>query len=249
MIDFHTHILPNIDDGASSVEVSSELLAMEAEQDVKEIVFTPHYYGKRTVEEFIALREAAVSQIREFVPEGMKFRSGAEVHLTGINDPADETLCALAIEGTKCVLLEFPVSTAWSDRLLERVNTFISDTGYTPVIAHVERYAEALSTPDVVFELVRMGCLIQLNTRAFTEKSTRRFAFALLKHGLVHCIGTDAHDLEKRIPDYLSAERVVADAGYETEWSELQWCMRMMLAGETIRKPFSPVRKFGKFYY
>ena len=249
MIDFHTHILPNIDDGANSVAVSAQLLAMEAEQGVTEIVFTPHYYGKRTVEEFIALRENAVEQIRGSMPNGMKVRLGAEVYLTGINDPTDEMLCDLAIEGTKCVLVEFPFSTAWSDRLLERVNSFIADTGYTPVIAHVERYAEALASPSVVFELVRMGCLIQLNTRAFTEKSTRRFAFALLKHGLVHCIGTDAHDLENRAPDYLSAERAVEKVGFDAEWTELQWCMRMTLAGETIRKPFSPVRKFGKFYY
>ncbi len=249
MIDFHTHILPNIDDGASSVSVSQRLLAMEAEQGVTEVVFTPHYYGKRTASEFLALRENAVDQIRIFVPEGMKFRAGAEVHLTGINDPTDEALCELAIEGTKCVLVEFPFSTAWTDRLLERVSSFIADTGYTPILAHAERYATALASPSVIFELVRMGCLIQLNTRAFTEKSTRRFAFALLKHGLVHCIGTDTHDTENRTPDYLSAERAVLKAGYEAEWTELQWCMRMVLAGEAVRKPFSPVKKFGKFYF
>ena len=249
MIDVHTHILPNIDDGASSVSVSQQLLALEAEQGVKELVFTPHYYGKRTVSEFLALRANAVDQIRIFMPEGMKFRSGAEVHLTGINDPSDEALCELAIEGTKCVLVEFPFSTAWSDRLLERVGSFIADTGYTPIVAHAERYAEVLSSPSVVFELVRMGCLIQLNTRAFLEKNTRRFAFALLKHGLAHCIGTDTHDTETRAPDYKAAEAAVCQAGYEAEWTELQWCMRMVLAGEAVRKPFSPVKKFGKFYF
>ena len=94
-----------------------------------------------------------------------------------------------------------------------------------------------------------MGCLVQLNTRAFLEKSTRRFAFALLKHGLVHCIGTDAHDIKNRAPDYAQAQSVVEKAGLDAEWTELQWCMRMILAGEAVRKPFSTVRKFGKFYF
>ena len=49
MIDFHTHILPGLDDGAKSVAISAGLLQMEADQGVKEIVFTPHYYAKKTV--------------------------------------------------------------------------------------------------------------------------------------------------------------------------------------------------------
>ena len=46
MIDFHTHILPGIDDGAKDVSVSAAMLEMEKEQGVNEIVLTPHYYGK-----------------------------------------------------------------------------------------------------------------------------------------------------------------------------------------------------------
>ncbi len=249
MIDIHTHILPNVDDGARSVEDAQQLLQMEIEQGVKEIVFTPHYYGKQTVSTFIELCQNAHEQIRPFLPADIKTRLGAEVHLTGINDPSDEALCALAIEGTKYVLFEFPFNERWSNRLLERVNSFINDTGYTPIIAHIERYYEALSSPMIVFELVRMGCLVQLNTRAFLEKSTRRFAFALLKHGLVHCVGTDAHDIKNRAPDYLQAQNVVKKAKLDTEWTELQWCMRMILAGEAVRKPFSLVRKLGKFYF
>ena len=64
MIDIHTHILPNMDDGANSVATSEQLLLMEAEQGVKEVVLTSHYYGKRTVEEFIALRAEALEKIQ-----------------------------------------------------------------------------------------------------------------------------------------------------------------------------------------
>ena len=249
MIDFHTHILPNIDDGAENVEIATRLLQAEVEHGVSEIVFTPHYYGKTTVGQFLSLRVEALESIRGSIPNTVRFRSGAEVLMTGVNDPTDEALCALAVEGTKCVLMEFPFDTKWSERLFERVSDFIADTGYTPVIAHVERYAEALRNPSVVTFLARMGCYIQLNTRAFLDKESRRFAFALLKHGLVHCLGTDTHDENLRAPDYAAVKYAVEKAGYGSEWNEIQWSMGKILAGETVLKTFGRVKKFGMFYF
>ena len=109
MIDVHTHILPGIDDGAKTPSIGAELLRLDLEQGVKEVVFTPHYYGKkRHWKEFLRDRETSFNQIKELVPAGMKTRLGAEVFMSGINDPTNEGLCALAIEGTKCVLMEFP---------------------------------------------------------------------------------------------------------------------------------------------
>ena len=249
MIDIHTHILPNMDDGANSVDTSKQLLLMEEEQGVKEVVLSSHYYGKRTVEEFIALRAEALEKIRGVIPQGMKVRLGAEVLMTGINDPSDETLCALAIEGTKCVLLEFPFTLRWSPLLFERISDFIAETGYTPIIAHTERYMEVMRNPVLVTQLVQMGCLIQLNSCAFLEKHTKRLAFALVKHGLVHCLGTDAHDLDRRKPDYEQAKNLLERLGYSAEWNELQWQMKKIFAGEQTIKPYGVVKKFGKFYY
>ncbi|MBQ7924556.1 MAG: hypothetical protein IJ329_04545 [Clostridia bacterium] len=249
MIDIHTHILPNIDDGADSVSAASELLRMEAEQGVKEVVFTPHYYGTTTAEKFLALRETAKKSIEEYIPRGMKVRSGAEILLTGVNDPTDETICALAIEGTKCVMFELPFASHWSEHLLDRISDFIAETGYTPIIAHVERYTEALDNPSIITYLVQMGCLIQLNTHAFLEKSTRRFALALMKHGLVHCIGTDAHDPEKRAPEYAEAREVIRKKKRIDEFTNVQWCMKKILAGEALRNPYGQVKKIGKYYF
>ncbi|MBE7068091.1 MAG: hypothetical protein E7381_02185 [Clostridiales bacterium] len=249
MIDIHTHILPNMDDGANSFEVSVELLKMEAEQGVKELVFTPHYYGKTTVQDFLSARGEAFKKIQNAIPPGVKTRLGAEVMMTGINDPSDESLCALAIEGTKCVLMEFPFTLRWSPLLFERVSDFIAETGYTPIIAHVERYVGVARNPFLVTQLVQMGCLIQLNSCAFTDKRLRRLALALLKHGLVHCLGSDSHDLDRRMPDYAQAKTVMERLGYEAEWKEIQWQTGKILTGETALKPYSQVRKFGWIYY
>ena len=249
MIDMHTHILPNIDDGADDISTAAELLRLEAEQGIKEIVFTPHYDGKKNVAEFLELRMEAFESIKKYVPKGMKTRLGTEVLLTGINDPTDEALCALAIEGTKCVLIELPFSAEWSDRLWDKLANFVSDTGYTPIIAHVERYQEALENPIVVSYLIDMGCLIQLNAEAFLKKKTRRFAFALLKHGLVHCISTDTHDLSSRAPDYQEVKALICKKGCEDEWTDVQWCMKKILVGEAVRKPKKNVRKLWNWYF
>lgn len=249
MIDIHTHILPNIDDGADDTSASAELLQMEAEQGVKEVVFTPHYYGKKTVEEFLEKREIARKSIEEYIPRGMKVRCGAEILLTGINDPTDEVICSLAIEGTKCVMFELPFSSRWSERLLDRISDFIAETGYTPIIAHVERYHEALENPEIITYLAQIGCLIQVNTHAFLNKNTRRFALALMKHGLVHCIGTDAHNTEDRAPDYAEAKEFIRKKNRLDEFTNAQWCMKKILAGESLRNPCGTVKKWGKFYF
>ena len=53
MIDFHTHILPGIDDGSRNSEESIQMLNLEQEQDITKIVFTPHFYANRnSVERF-----------------------------------------------------------------------------------------------------------------------------------------------------------------------------------------------------
>jgi len=249
MIDIHTHILPGIDDGAADVSAAAELIRMEAEQGVKEIVFTPHYYGKQTVETFLAHRTQAKQSIEEYIPRTLKVRCGAEILLTGVNDPSNETICSLAIEGTQCVIFELPFVSRWSERLFDKIADFIEETGYTPIIAHIERYETVLENPSIVTYLAQMGCLIQINTHAFLDKKTRRFALALMKLGLAHCIGTDAHDPVKRAPDYAAAKSVVYRKKRGDEFRNAQWCMKKILAGEALRNPFGKVRKIGRYYF
>lgn len=248
MIDLHTHILPDMDDGAANAQVSATLLQMEAEQGVTKVVFTPHYYGKRSVENFLEKRQAATETIRSSIPENVRVYAGAEVLMTGVNDPSDDALCQLAIEGTKYVLFELPFQ-RWRESLLDRIADFIEETGYTPIIAHVERYVEVLKNPSVLTYLAELGCLIQVNTSAFLDKRLKRFAFALLKKGMVHCIGTDAHNAETRTVDYAQAKNLIYKKGLEAEWNSIQWCMQKVLNGENVLLPCQTLKKFGIWYF
>ena len=83
MIDFHTHILPGIDDGAKDVSVSAAMLEMEKEQGVNEIVLTPHYYGKfYSPTDFVRRRAAAYEKLLAVAAGEFFFTLGAEIHFS-----------------------------------------------------------------------------------------------------------------------------------------------------------------------
>lgn len=236
MIDIHTHILPHLDDGAKNTQTSVAMLESLQRQGVDTVVLTPHYYGKRSSPEgFIQRRVPMFERIKAQIPEGMKVLQGAEVHFTGINMPENDELCKLAIEGTKYILVEFPFTTVWTRSLLDKLSDFIRDTDYTPIIAHVERYPEVKKNPGLVSELVRMGCLIQVNAPAFLDKREKKLAFALLKHGFVHCLGTDAHDMDMRAPNMSEAKEVVEAAGYLSAWERAENIMKDVIEGRQVR--------------
>lgn len=233
MIDIHTHILPRFDDGAKDSATSVEMLQTELDQGVKTVVLTSHFYGrKHSPKHFLQRRAASYERIKDRIPEGLNVRLGAEVHFTGINLSDCEELCTLAIEGTKCILLEFPFTSKWTGELMDNLADFISETGFTPIIAHIERYHEVQKRPVYVTELINMGCLIQVNAQAFTNKKDKNFAFALLKKDLVHCIGSDTHDLELRSPDLLTAKAAVEGEGLAEKWERAQAIMQAVLNGE-----------------
>lgn len=252
MIDIHTHILPHFDDGAKDTEIAKEMLQAELAQGTKTLVFTSHYYGrKHSPARYVEQRNEIFERLKQHLPEGMEYRLGAEVHFTGINVPDYDELCKLAIDGTKYILVEFPFTSKWTWELLDKLADFIYDTGYTPIIAHVERYKEVMEKPSLATELVEMGCLLQVNAESFLDKGTKGLAFALLKHGYVHCIGSDTHDMEMRNPGVLQeAKAALEKEGFADEWARAQEIMSHVLADEKVAVPIGkPIKKFlGKYF-
>jgi protein-tyrosine phosphatase len=250
MIDIHTHILPHFDDGAKDSAMSAAMLKAEAGQGDDTVVLTSHYYGKkRCPADFIEKRKELFDHVKPHIPMGMKVRLGAEVHFSGVNIPEYEELAKLTIEGTNYILIEFPFTSAWTHSLLEKLDDFMRETDCIPIIAHAERYPEIWKRPALITELVEMGCLIQVNVSSFFNKQERKLAFAILKHGYMHCIGTDAHDMQGRSPDW-SMQEVLYKGGYTEEWKRAQEIMQKVIAGEQVRVEIGkPIKKFfGKYF-
>ena len=250
MIDIHTHILPCLDDGAKDKAEALEMLNMLKKQGVTQVALTPHYYAKKqSVEDFLRARENAFDKIRAEIPDGLTVRLGAEVHLSGVNDPSDELLCELAITGTNCVLVELPFFGKWLSSLFSRLEDFVYATGYTPIVAHIERYETVRKNPAVIGRLLDAGCLVQMNTRAFYDKKMHKLAFAMLRRNLVHFLGTDAHDTTQRKPDYELAKQIACQAGLENAWERVQTHMQKALANKWFGVGYKPIRKFFGRYF
>ena len=131
MVDLHCHILPGIDDGAKTTDISLEMLRLQKEQDVKKIAFTPHLkLDETTYEDFLKSREGSrktLFSLPEYkeITDGLEIKTGAEVYFSlGILNYDLEPLC---YEGTDYILIELPVKLLhiqFLHRMLPRISLY-----------------------------------------------------------------------------------------------------------------------------
>ena len=209
LVDFHTHILPGVDDGSSSLECSRQMLFMLKRQGVSHAVLTPHFYASYDVpERFFQRRQAAYERLTEAMsPDFPQVLLGAEVHFfEGISDC--DVLDRLAIGDTGHILIEMP-GVPWTERMMRELTELKSRHGLTPIIAHVDRYMSPLRSHGIPEMLSQVPALVQVNTNAFLRTSTRRMVLRLLKEGTAHLLGTDCHNIVSRRPDMEKALKVI----------------------------------------
>lgn len=200
MIDFHTHILPEMDDGSKSVEESLAMLREETRQGIKTVVLTPHFYAsENSPEQFLKRRNEAWKKLEPRLDKGMpQLYLGAEVqYFEGISQ-VDE-ISDLCIEKTRLFLLEMPFC-KWSDRMISNVLELKEEQGIQVVLAHIERYL-AQQPKGICRELVRHGIAIQANASFFNHWQTRHKAMKMLRQGEIHVLGSDCHSMRNRPPN------------------------------------------------
>lgn len=211
IIDFHSHILPGIDDGSASVEESIAMLRMEAEQGIRRVVATPHFYAKHdTPEQFFARRREAEQRLREAMERhtGLPELSiGAEVHFFNGMSYTDQ-LQQLTIDSKSCILIEMPVC-RWSDSMYQEMENIWIRQGVTPVIAHVDRYLSPFRTDGIPKRLEELPVYVQANASFFLRGSTRRLAMKMLRKDQIHLLGSDCHNLTERIPNLEAAIKMI----------------------------------------
>ena len=206
MIDFHTHILPEIDDGSSSVKESVVLLKRLKEQGVSDVFLTPHFYAySSSAENYEEVRDKSLRLLVEELNKDnvdINLYLGSEVYffeeLWRI-----ENIKLLCIKGTDYILLEMPFA-SWTDSMVRSIEKLIG-RGVTPILAHFERYIGYKGNLDKIYELINMGVLLQMNCNYINKFITRRKAVKFIKRGMVSLLGTDCHNLIDRSPDFSDA--------------------------------------------
>lgn len=209
MMDFHSHILPRVDDGSKSLTESLKMLELLASQGVDRVIATPHFYpNHHTVESFLKKRNKAFDELKQAVTSSHpEILLGAEVKFyDGISRL--KNIESLFIEGTEILLLEMPFS-RWSEYTVKELINLASSGICTVVIAHIDRYIK-FQSKSVIFELLRSGILFQVNADAFEKFFERNKMLKLLEQGAIHFIGTDCHNLTDRAPNMEKAYNAIS---------------------------------------
>ncbi len=196
--DLHCHILPGVDDGARTPAVTRVLLEKEAEQNVRQIIFTPHFYADRMrLTDFLQGREKAAAAADPICEElGISYACGAEVRM--VPELMEADLRPLSMADTGYLLLEWPFYgyPIWGDDLVDRVY----GAGRVPIFAHVERYDYFYRTPERLSDYIADGVLCQMNAATVIDRRSQRQSLKMIKGGYVQLLASDAHNLDHRPP-------------------------------------------------
>ncbi|MEE0265080.1 MAG: CpsB/CapC family capsule biosynthesis tyrosine phosphatase [Acutalibacteraceae bacterium] len=195
--DIHSHILPEIDDGAADIDISLLLLEALECQGVTSLAFTPHFYTQyeeveSRLEEFLYKREKSFKKIQKEYAGNMEFTLGAEVHLSE-NLMLIENPRALCYENTDYMLIEMPYHSKFTDEEMEILLYLKEKHNITPVLAHIERYPALIKNKALISKLKDMGCVMQINTESLTRRFGKGKILKLIKEGYVTVLGSDTH--------------------------------------------------------
>ena len=200
IIDFHSHILPAIDDGSHDQQETIKMLSMMAEQQVDCVIATPHLYPDRmNVADFLKKRDQAYELILSHKEkEWPLIKCGAELaFFREIGKSGD--LKKLCIGDTNLLLIEMPFRT-WTEQDLRELDCIINK-GITPILAHVERYYPYQRDRYVFYSILQLPLYIQINAEAFSTFKTRRIVDKILDCGKIILLGSDCHGTNRRTPN------------------------------------------------
>ena len=194
MIDVHSHIIPFVDDGSKTMEISLAMLKDEVGEGVTEVILTPHYRVKQyvtTQEEVVKNFNLLNSEVQKCgIP--IKLHLGREISVDDRNRDHIKSGDFISLANTYYVLLEFPF---FDKTDIDEVCYEVKLLGYIPVVAHAERYAY-FRDYDAVAALRKSGVLIQVNAAAIVgdvSRQERLFVRGLLKRKLIDLVGSDIH--------------------------------------------------------
>jgi protein-tyrosine phosphatase len=213
MIDIHSHILPEVDDGSHSLEESLEMCRISFGDGVSTIVATPHAHDSVHKTHDPAFLQQKVDELNHLLQGSPKIVLGCELRFThDVVNQVCRTKSAPTIDGGPYVLVEFPhqVVPLGSDRALFE----LMSNQIRPIIAHPERNHLLMAEPERFYELVEMGALGQVDTGSITGqfgKKVQQTARLMLEHGLIHFIASDCHNTRNRLPGMSEAVRATAE--------------------------------------
>lgn len=217
MIDIHSHIIHDVDDGPKTIEESIALVTESYNQGVRKIVSTSHRRKgmfeepeAKIYQNFLLLKQEVAKRF-----DDLELFFGGELYFTSDILTKLENKEVPTMSGTRFALVEFSMTTSWKEiyAALQKILML----GVTPIVAHIERYNALEFNKKRVKEMIDMGCYTQVNSahvlkpKLIGDKAKifkKRVQF-FLDENLVHCVSSDMHNLDKRRPYMKQAYKIV----------------------------------------
>lgn len=199
IVDIHAHILPGIDDGARSMEEACQMLSIAAKQGICKVIATPHEIHKGQVtylQKLAVLLEEKVKRNFSDVKLYLGQENFYHEDLSGQLDCGE----ALTMAGSRYVLIEFAPGVSY--REMYRAVRKLLNSGYWPILAHMERY-RCLRNEENLDDLRAAGCLMQMNYSGLSGpwfRSETRWKKRKVLTDKIDFLGTDMHRLDYRPP-------------------------------------------------
>lgn len=225
MTDLHCHLLPRLDDGAKTPQVTLEMAKTAASTGVRQIVCTPHC---RAGDPGMAQRLAKIQKATEVLNYVFSQKQLPVTLYAGsellCNDRLPETLEKrefLTLAGSRYLLIEFSFDTSLSR--IEWAANAVKQAGCVPVLAHPERYTAVWRNPDCLGVWFHAGYVVQLDKDSILERFGSRCARTAdwaLRHGLAHVVASDAHNAQTRTTN-LERVRLFLAQHYSPDYADL----------------------------
>jgi protein-tyrosine phosphatase len=239
VVDIHSHIIPNVDDGPKSWDVAEEMCRMAVADGVEHMVATPHSNDRYRYDR--GYLSQALQRLQERIGGQLALSPGCDFHLSYENvQDALENPERYVIAETKYLLVElsnYSVPPSVSDNLMR-----LADRGLTPILTHPERNPILQGSLKRVLEWAAAGVVVQVTASAFTGswgETVRRAAIWLLQNNAVHVLASDAHNTDRRPPGLSDARDAVAGiAGKEAAQALVDDNPRAIVNGRPL--PYCP---------
>jgi len=227
IIDFHSHILPEMDDGSQSTQETVKMLSMMTQQGINCVIATPHFYpNKMRIADFLKKRDEAYQKVLSDREANWPLvKCGAELaFFRGIGK--SDNLESLCIDSTDLLMIEMPFR-SWTKQDFKEIESVI-DRGITPILAHVERYYAYQQDSSEFYPIIQLPLYLQVNAAAFTSFRMRKIAKRIMDCGEPILLGSDCHDSIRRQPNLLEGRKAL-----QKKYGE-QFLIRMDELGERL---------------
>lgn len=208
MIDMHSHILPGIDDGSKNLEETYSLIEEAKKAGFSGIVLTSHYMEGYYEEEEHTRKEL----MDKLNVEDIHIYIGSEIYISDSMVELINSKKASSINNSRYILFEMPFNTKPMN--IYEVVYELLQYKYVPILAHPERYTFVQKEPDIIYELIEKGVLMQANYGSIIGqygKKAQLIVKKFLESNIIHFLGSDVHRINTVYPKMKQILKILKD--------------------------------------